>query len=54
MPTEDRLAGLLVVPYAQTAARIRLPRFDHLDSSSGGVRITFGSAVDRPTRGRWR
>ncbi|GAA0587852.1 hypothetical protein GCM10010172_86050 [Paractinoplanes ferrugineus] len=49
VPTEDRLAGLLVVLYAQTAARIRLLRFDHLDSGSGGVRITFGTTpIDLP------
>jgi hypothetical protein len=43
VPTEDRLAGLLVVLYAQTATRIRLLRFDDLDSSSGAVRFTFGT-----------
>jgi hypothetical protein len=49
VPTEDRLAGLIVVLYAQTAARVRLLRFDHLDSSSGGVRITFGTTpIDLP------
>jgi hypothetical protein len=49
LPTENRLAGLLVVLYAQTAARIRLLRFDHLDRSSGSVRITFGTTpIDLP------
>jgi hypothetical protein len=47
--TEDRLAGLLVVLYAQTPARVRLLRFDHLDSRPDGVRLTFGSTpIDLP------
>jgi hypothetical protein len=49
VPTEDRLAGLLVVLYAQTPARVRLLRFDHLDSRPDSVRVTFGTTpIDLP------
>ena len=32
-----------MVLYAQTVARVRLQRFDHLDSTGGGVRLMFGT-----------
>ena len=49
LPAEDRLAGLLVVLYAQTATSIRLLRFDDLHVSPDGVRLTFGTTpIDLP------
>lgn len=41
--TEDRIAGLLVVLYAQPVTNIRTLRFDMIDATPTGTRITFGS-----------
>ncbi|MEU4779724.1 hypothetical protein [Micromonospora sp. NPDC023633] len=43
LPTEDRIAGLLVVLYAQPATNVRILRFDMIDATPTGTRITFGS-----------
>ncbi|MGX7674613.1 hypothetical protein [Plantactinospora sp. DSM 117369] len=49
LPTEARIAGLLVVLYAQTATNIRTLRFDQVHTTPGGARITFGTTpIDLP------
>jgi hypothetical protein len=49
LPTEDRIAGLLITLYAQTATRINTLRLDQIQFTSSGARITFGSTpIDLP------
>lgn len=49
LPTEDRIAGLLITLYAQTATSISTLRFDQVHMTSSGARITFGSTpIDLP------
>ncbi|MCW6006584.1 hypothetical protein K1W54_18655 [Micromonospora sp. CPCC 205371] len=49
LPTEARIAGLLVVLYAQTATNIRTLRFDQVHTTPNGARITFGTTpIDLP------
>ncbi|WP_250009981.1 hypothetical protein [Actinoplanes sp. M2I2] len=49
LPTDVRIAGLLITLYAQTATRINTLRFDQIQTTSSGARITFGSTpIDLP------
>ena len=43
LPTEVRIAGLLVVLYAQTATSIRTLRFEQVHPTPDGARIAFGT-----------
>jgi hypothetical protein len=49
LPAEVRIAGLLVVLYAQPATRIRTLRFDQIHTAAHGARIVFGTTpIDLP------
>jgi hypothetical protein len=43
LKTEDRVAGLLVLLYAQTAAGVSRLALDHVDASDGEVRLHLGT-----------